>query len=234
MIPRTVYVVRLTDLVTDMQVTRMCWAVAKQVRRDFAPAWGLDPVRVRPADLEDLTTDDWIIALVDDAGEGALGWHSETTGDFTYGTVGVKPVLDNGGDILTGAYSVASILSHEVLELIGNPSVSLWADTGQGYLVAREASDAVQSDWYMIDKVSVSDFVLPDWFSPVVTEGDRFDHMGVLTAPFQVADGGYTLTMQGGQVSQQFGATPPPQWIMQRKSSLRTARTYRLTNSAAR
>lgn len=230
--PTTVHIARLTDLVTDEHVDAMCYAITRQVRENFAPAWGLNPVTVQPANLDDLTTNDWILALVDDTGDdGALGYHTEDEGDFVYGLVGVKPVLDNVGHILTGANSVSTVLSHEVLELLGNPHVSSWSDTGRGYLVATEMCDAVQSDYYDLDGVSVSDFLLPDWFSPIVTRGDRFDHCGVLHAPFTVADGGYTLTMRGGRVSQIFGATPPPQWLMTRKNTLRTARTWRLSNS---
>lgn len=224
-------VVRATDRITDRDARAMVKAIDTQVRRDFTKPHGLINRRVRYTTPDKLTATDWVITLVDDAGQDALGWHTEDTGDIVYGVVGVNPVLDHDGRVLEGPLSVASVLSHEVLELLLNPSISLWADTGAGYLVAREAADAVQSDWYEIDGVSVSNFLLPDWFSPAVSPDDRYDHMGLCRAPFEVRPGGYTLKCQGGRITEVYGETPPPEWLMERKRHRATARTHRLTHS---
>lgn len=226
-----VKIVNQSERLSDRTARAMVKAIDIQVRHDFVPAHGLVSRRVKFVSPETVNRGDWVIALVDDAGEGALGWHTEDTDDFVFGTVGVNPVLDHGGNALTGELSVSSVLSHEVLELLLNPSISLWADTGQGYFVAREACDACQTDSYEIGGVAVSNFVYPDWFSPVVSRDDKYDHLGLITAPFQLRDGGYTLRCQGGEITEQFAAVPPPEWLMERKRSLHRARTHRLANS---
>lgn len=112
--------------------------------------------------------------------------------------------------------------------MVVNPNVSGWSDSGQGWLVATEVCDPVQSDYYLIDGVAVSNFVTPDFFSPVVTRGDKFDHMGVLKKPFEIADGGYVLNYEGGTINTYYGRTPPPEWLMDMKLNREVTRTRRL------
>ncbi len=225
----TIYLKRETNHLTDDQVLKIARACHSQVYYHLAPVWVTlhRPVRVlRPG--QRVPAGDQVIRLMDfsDA-SGTLGYHTEDGNDLVSGVVGVGTILDAGAQLLTGKYAVSSIVSHEVCEMVVNPNVSGWSDSGKGWLVATEVCDPVQSSFYEIDGVTVSNFVTPDFFSPVVAEGDRFDHMGVLTAPFEIAKGGYVLNYEAGDIRTYYGATPPPEWLMKLKD-LDPARTRRL------
>lgn len=198
----------------------MAVACHHQVFFDLAPVWALlhRPVKVL-RHRRKVPAGDQVIDLCDASEGGTLGYHTELAGDVVAGVVGVGTVLDQGGtDILSGHLSVSSVVSHEVCEMVVNPCVSGWSDSGKGWLVATEVCDPVQSHFYEIDGVSVSNFVTPDFFSPVVSSGDKYDHMGVLTAPFQIAEGGYVLNYEGGRITTYYGLVPPPEWLMQMKA----------------
>ena len=90
----------------------------------------------------------------------------------------VDPILDNGGTWLRGANSVSATISHEVCELVGDPTANHWVENARGALVAVELCDPVESCAYSIGlrdgrRVSVSDFVYPDWFNPYVAPRAR-------------------------------------------------------------
>lgn len=220
-----VYLVRNTNLVTDAQVAAIAKACDTQITRDVAPAYGMLPSRVVVSTPDKIPVGSRIIWLIDDTGNNTLGWHTEDPNDYVAGVVGVGTVMRYSGKVLTGAQSVAAITSHEVVELVGNPHVSMWSDTGKGYLVAAELCDPVQSDYYDVGGVSVSNFVLEDWFSPVVSPGDKFDFLGRLAAPYTVSRGGYVLQLKGGVVTPVFGADFPDWlWKMKKREHTRTNR----------
>jgi CRP-like cAMP-binding protein len=206
----------------------MTWACYQQLFYHLSPAWLAmhSQVKVLPKGVP-LPKGDRIIVLQDDTIKDSLGYHTELAGDVVSGVVGVGVILKAGKKVLTGDLSVSTVLSHEVCEMLINPSVSGWSDSGRGWLVATEVCDPVQSSYYDIGGVSVSNFVTPDFFSPVVSPGDRFDYMGVLKAPFQIAKGGYVLNYEGGKINTYYGAVPPPEWLMKMKDR-DAARTRRL------
>jgi len=204
-------IINQSTLVSDADVKTMTRAVAHQVRYDACPIFGLTPVPVVYAkDAESAPPGSYVISILDDSDqEGALGWHTEDGGDVIYGRVFARPVLDNGGDALTKELSVASVLSHEVLETLADPHANLWADNGRGVSYAYEVGDPVESDSYVIKvsghPVTVSNFVTPHWFDPQAKSGEQFDFLGKVTAPFQMTRGGYVVLMQEGKVTQKFG-----------------------------
>jgi hypothetical protein len=115
----------------------------------------------------------------------ALGYHDVDPRGMPYGRVFVDPVLDNGGSALGDkgdpSLSVSAVLSHEVLEWWYDPACNDWADRGRTS-VAKELCDPVEADWYRIDGVAVSNYVLPAWFNPLDKVGP-FDRLGKLTKP---------------------------------------------------
>lgn len=220
-----IHLVRHTGLITDDQVARIAAACDTQLIRDVAPAHHIAPCRVLATASRDVPRGARTIRLIDDAGEDSFGWHTELTGDVVIGVVGVRTVLEHTGTVLDGPLSVSSVTSHEVVEMAVNAHVSMWADTGLGYLVAAEIADPVQSDSYEIGGVSLSNFVTGEWFSPINTPGDRFDHLGSLTEPFSINNGGYVLRLRGGEVTPVFGADFPDWvWAMKQRDASRTAR----------
>lgn len=220
----TIWVVNKSTLVSDADAQTMVAAVNKQMARDVEPVWGLPdtPVTFTAKPPKGAR----VIVLVDTADDPqALGYHTEV-GAIQSGVVGAKPELDQGAHALTGPYSVASILSHEVLEMAVDPRCNLWADSGHGYMIAYEVGDPVQSDHYDVDGVTVSNFVFPTFFDPNSPHGTKLDQLGLVHTPFTLRPGGYWISIAEGRVSQKFGAAVPD-WLVEAKLANPSSRTTR-------
>lgn len=231
------YVVNQSTLVSDGDVQTMTRACAHQLRYDAAPLFGLALIPVTYTTKQALKSGavppgSWVISVLDDPDQAdALGWHTEEQGELIYGRTFARPVLDNGGDALSKELSVASVLSHEVLETFADPHCNLYADSGRGYSVAYEVCDPVESDSYPVavsgKNVMLSNFVTPKWFDPQAAAGDTFDYMGNCSEPFEMTRGGYIVKMRDGRVSQEFGEKYPD-WRRETKKA-DTARAARRT-----
>jgi hypothetical protein len=229
----------LSTSVSDADVYSMTLLVDRQVRDHVAPAWGIQPPFVefyKPSADPAVPAPHFtaIIGILDDADQaGDLGWHTEGPDATVYGRVFARPVLANGGNALTNQLSVCSVLSHEVIETIGDPACDGWHQRADGTLAARELCDPVEGDSYEVTVTSeigtvitgtVSDFVLPAWFDPDAAPGAT-DYMGLLTAPFGVRPTGYVITMAGTTVSEAWGEEYPRWRIVTKESpAARTAR----------
>jgi len=224
-------VVNHSTKVSDADVATMTRACATQLRLHAAPLWGLQPVPVihygpghtpPPGAI--------VLAVMDNSDqEGALGWHTEDPDGTQYGRIFAAPVLENGGDALTKPLSVASVLSHEVLEWFVDPRCNGWWDNGHGVLYAAEVCDPVESDSYTITvgktHVTVSNFVLPAWGDP---QGHgQVDYLGKAPGPFAMTPSGYVITRKGATETQHFGEHYPS-WRKATKPSV-TGRTSRRT-----
>ena len=194
--------------VTDADVATMTAAIASQIQTDVAPAWNRAPATVTfynsasavPAGAYGVA----IVPTIQDQPQGVLGYHIEH-----WGVAAAQPIFANGGQTLTGDWSVSSTLSHEVLEMFIDPACNLWAANGQGSAYSLEVCDPVETPTDTVNGVSVSNFVFPSWFDPLPPAGARFDKLGQVTAPFTIAAGGYANYVNGGQVKQQWGAKYP-------------------------
>jgi hypothetical protein len=192
-------------------------AITKAVRiqlREVAKAWGEYVWEV----VDDAGKQGFKIVLLDDeVAADALGYHDVNENDGTpYARVFVDPILDNDGTWLRGPNSVAVTASHEACEMVGDPAANHWVENARGALVAAELCDPVESCAYGITltdgrRVSVSDFVYPDWFNPYVPPGTRVDRMGKLRKPFEIAPGGYVIHHTGTGVRNIWGRAYP-QW----------------------
>lgn len=211
-------VVNESTLVSDRDVYDMCLAVNYQVRQHVAPAWELLAPSLKFATATPVEKGTVALGVLDDADQAdALGWHAESAAGVVYGRVFARPVLDNGGDIMSRPLSVSSVLSHEAAEVLLDSACDLWADAGNGTAYAREACDAVESDSYPVTLTAedttvtamVSDFLLPAWFDPQAAPGTPCDYLGLVTVPFRVRPTGYTMIMHEGRVSSVFGRRYP-------------------------
>jgi hypothetical protein len=190
----------------------MVSAVATQVHDHFSPAWQIPPnpvtylKRGAPSPAQGA-----LLTIVDNPDQaGVLGWHTEGAHGVIYGYVFAAPVLDNGGQVLTGAtYTVAATLSHEVLETIADPHVNLWTTGPSDTLISQEVCDPVENGSYEIDGVSVSNFVTPNWFDGQAAPGAPMDYLGKVSQPFQMDKGGYFVHVKAGKPSQVFGEDVP-------------------------
>lgn len=182
----------------DADIKRIVAALSKQLANDFGPVWhtGAHLHFVDSKSKPPIGT--WVIALLDSSDvAGALGYHDLTPAGLPLGKVfaGTDRQYDQ---------KVSVTLSHELLEMLSDPWISLTAQADDGRFYAWENCDAVEADGlgYDIDGVTVSDFVTPAWFGH---GAGPVDHQGHLTRPLQLAPGGYISVFdpQSGQGWQQ-------------------------------
>jgi hypothetical protein len=225
--------------VTDAQAQLMARACATQLQMHAAPVWDRLPASVIwYADEAHVPPGSHVIALFDSGDQSqALGWHTEEQGEAIYGRVFCQPVLSNGGNVLTKPLSIASVLSHEVLETWVDPSVNLWVDDGRGVLHALEVCDPVEAGSYFVQvdatSVSISDFCTPQWFDAQARPADQFNWLKTLTHPFQLARGGYEVVRRAGGEQQHFADEPPPEWRQATKQTPLSRTAKRLAQASA-
>jgi hypothetical protein len=125
----------------------------------------------------------------------ALGYHDRNNRGIPFGFVFTELSKQLGEN-----WTVT--LSHEALELIGDPEVNLLVagphpdDPDRDVFHWYEMCDAVQAETYKIDTVEVSNFVLPLYFTGGDEVGGRNDflgrsHNGRTLRSFGINPGGY-------------------------------------------
>lgn len=158
---------------------------------EFCAAWSLDPpAAALYSDVSQLPVDDvYIVEITDTLDEpGALGYHAD---------VGDRPYIR----VLAQGPATSITLSHEFLELLGDPTCDRWATRGDGTEVAVEVCDPVQGDSYPVvaevagegRTVEVSDYVLPPYFNRSQT--GPTSRTGLPLAPFGLRAGGYQVVL---------------------------------------
>lgn len=166
-------------------VAKAVKAINKQLDRDVFPAWGL-----AAQIYTTLKTPDATMVLADGTSNDYLGYHDRDGNGLPIGVVLVK-LAESLGD------PWSSVLSHEVLEMVGDAEANLTAigpvpGGSRSVFHWFELCDAVQNDLYTIDGVSVSDFVKPLYFTP---EAEGSSLSGSFLDPklrsFSIAPGGY-------------------------------------------
>lgn len=171
------------------KAARVCAKQVSQWRRDWNAQVSYINLDPKKWDAE--------IVLLDNADQAdALGYHDVDPNGRPYGKVFIQVCKQYG-------YPWVSVLSHEVLELLGDPGANQWANDPTGRLWAFEMCDAIQDHIYPLDGEMVSNYVLPNFFIPGAP--GPYDFMGKLTAPFTIA-GGYSIVARVTQVSQIYGA----------------------------
>lgn len=197
------------DKLTRTILTQIANACTVQATEHFGAMWESFGAQVFVAGAAtDVPADDAAIVIYDNADSpGALGDHETNWAGRPSGRIFLGPILANGGDIVSGPFALSAVISHEVLELVGDPYVNSWADGANGKQYAAEVCDPVESDSYPIDGVLVSNFVGPRWFS---AGPGPYDWLRTLTQPFTMAAGGYMIVRDpGGDARQVFGADFP-------------------------
>lgn len=199
-----IIIVNNSSIATTAEVKKMVAACQTQVSKHFCPAWGLANIKLRVSstmpDSSTLSYDTGVIGIYDTPDDDALGYHTKEA-DRIFGKVFVQPLLDEKGVILLDPQNdqtptVASTLSHEVLELIADPSVNAWVDgppSGSGSEYSYEVCDPVENDQYVVGGVAISNFVLPAWFDVQTHNGEQYDWRGKLRKPFTMTAGGYMV-----------------------------------------
>lgn len=158
-------------------------AQQSQIIEDWAPfwkSWGM----VRVGDKLGPQEDEIEIRLMKHPTiDGALGFHDRKPDGTPIIYVFVE-LAQAQGDTWT------SVASHEVLEVLGDPYLQLCVQIDDVFW-DREVCDRVEADSYVKLGVTLSNFNTPDAFEPGKTGGERYDFLGLSTAPNQIRKGGY-------------------------------------------
>jgi hypothetical protein len=206
-----------STVVSDAEVRDATHAMQKQLSNDFGLAWGISAhVSFYPKNkpVPPKTSQLIILDTSDDA--DALGYHDLTDDGYPLGKVFAKSDLDYGA-------SWTVTLSHELLEMLVDPSINLVvsADDARGNTIfyAYEVCDAVEADedGYTIDGVQVSNFVLPAYFETFHKPGTKYDFLGLLQGCVPaMRPGGYLSLLRPGsakgwtQISARENQAPRP------------------------
>jgi hypothetical protein len=189
--------------IPDRELRKVVAAVRKQVDRDFFPLWGWRAkLKFEPRSIP---ADAMQIRIGNRDRDGLLGYHLIDGIPRT-----VVYTRSSGGKLLD---DWPATLSHEVLEMIVDPGVNLFAD---GFIrdegrrrrafVPYEVCDPVQANAYEIDGIGVSDFVVPEWFEPERRPRSlKFSFRESVDRPFALAPGGYIDAVVNGRLKTLWG-----------------------------
>lgn len=178
--------------------TALTKALQKCYNKYFYPVWGY---HLKLYNTKTPKPSDWQIVYFDDTDDAeALGYHELTKDGQPISKVFVKATLDDG-------QLVSVTACHELFEMAIDPLANLWAEAPDGTEYAYEMCDAVEDDTFLVDGIAMSNFVHPSWFEPFDhPEGTKFDHLGLLKAPFSMTKNGYVIIKRNGKVSQKYGS----------------------------
>lgn len=207
-----------SDLAVREALRFIAPAIEAQLYQDYAPLWDSDGCAVIAFDsLDKIPRDAEAFPLIvfDDADqEGTLGWHSSDVYGRGHGRAFWNVLKDNGGTLTKGPLSLSVTLSHEALEMVGDPYVNFWADTEEpGEQEALELADRCQADAYERQGIALSNCLGPRAFR----EGTGpYDLLRLLHSPWEIRPGGYAIRRKGAEVFPVWGAGFPD-WLKQTK-----------------
>jgi hypothetical protein len=181
---------------------RCAVALQMQVNTEFAlpppVGWGLGVQYVRVASQpHDVRPDEYVCGFMATADvPGALGYHDRTPHGLPF--MKCFPLLD-----AQDGQPWQPTASHELLETLLDPELSLCFQAPDGTIWAGEVADAVEADTYYLGGVPLSNWCTPSWFQPPADlSGIKFDWMGLCSEPFEVRQGGYAQQWDGAQWNQ--------------------------------
>lgn len=183
----------LAASVTPAWLAAVAEACTVQLNRDVAPYWGGQYSVRAGSGPTDIAQGEIAFALLDSLPNApdAIAYH-DVAGNAAPFCVLALTQCKTLDDVSTG-------ISHELCETAGDPDVNSWSEAGDGFEYARELCDAVESGWYVIDGIRVSDFVLPAFFSNgapapfCYTQAIGAPDSAYPIAPFVTASGGYQV-----------------------------------------
>ena len=172
--------------IMDEDVQQAIRAINRQIAQDFQPYWSLGATlrlegksgkKPDKQSLADMRGDAVLYLWNETDVKDALGYHDRNNSGIPYGFVFTELSAKLGEP-----WSVT--LSHEALELIGDPEVNLLVQgphpstPGLEVFHWYEMCDAVQAETYRIDNVEVSNFLLPLYFTGEDEVSGRNDFLG--------------------------------------------------------
>lgn len=171
--------------IPDAAVQEAIRAVNRQIAGDFAPYWSMSATlrlegksagQPETRDLRDMRGDGVIYLWNGKDPLAALGFHEANHRGIPYGFVFTELARSLREEWTTS-------LSHEALEMIADPECNLLvrgphpSKRGLEVFHYYEMCDAVQGETYEIDGVTVSNFLLPLYFTRQDEAGARNDFL---------------------------------------------------------
>ncbi len=205
----SVTIANLSTAIDDATFSAAVAAIGLQARRDFQPEWGaganLKATRITLNDgAANIDAASDAVIYVGDASDdptlgmdGVFGYHAQNNGQLPYAFIYLDVCAKYGE-------TWSCTLSHEVLEMLADPTLVIKATgpappdaalPGTGAPVQTvsydlEVCDPTQSDTYVVDKVTVSNFVTKAWFGlPGGSTSTNF--LNLPLSPFGVRPKGY-------------------------------------------
>jgi hypothetical protein len=176
-------------------------ALQKFLDQHFVPVWQTPAKLVK---AKSPRRGKWTLMFMDDVDSakhaGFLGLH-HLEGKHPVAKVFVKAVLNQRERV-----SVAA--SHELAEMLVDPAINRWAVGPKGTLYAYEVCDAVEEDWFRVDRIPMSNFVYPAYFDLLFRKlkSARFDHMNKVHRPFEILWNGYASVRKGSKIIEKTGS----------------------------
>ena len=174
---QTIAIINSTKSVSNATIQATANAAAAQVHTDFKAAWALDATFVFVAKGGTPPAGSWKVYVDDRKGD--------------YHTVSASlPIAYCHVNGVSQDYWTNTV-SHEVLEMRGDPFVNQTYTRPNGTTGSIEVCDACETNdqGYRISGVLMSDFVYPSWFQ--ASGHSPYDQTRLISAPFQVLPGGY-------------------------------------------
>lgn len=215
----TIAIINACTTITDIELHTIAVALQRQATYHWKPHWGSGAKIVYvPKGAAPPPGAWWLSALDNSDVAGALGYHDVTNEGQPLGKAFVGTDLQYG-------YSPSVTLSHELVEMLGDPDINLtvFDESGAGgRLWAYESADACEADklGYKANvkvpdgsgaKVDVllSDFVFPDYFQSFAP--GPYDYGHHISEPFEILPGGYMsyYDIRTGSGWQQVSAEAP-------------------------
>lgn len=187
MTKRTVVLVDESGNVPMSRLEVVASALQKQVQNDFADVWNVTATVTAVASAAEIPAAAWPIFIKSDLDVADVyGYHWVDEKNRPYAWVKFR----NGWSLTA---------SHELLEMLVNPFLDKYQVTDISAEIAGderflvEVAGPVQSPnfAYYIDGVQVSNFFYPSYFDLLVVTGKQYDHLGVITKPRSILEGGY-------------------------------------------
>jgi hypothetical protein len=96
---------------------------------------------------------------------------------------------------------VSLAASHELAEMLVDPGNNLWAEAGKGLLYAYEVCDAVESTFFRVNGLAMTDFLYPAYFNKIhKPKSAQLDHLKKVKRPFQILKDGYAPVRKAGKI----------------------------------
>jgi hypothetical protein len=237
-----IQLVNQSEDVSEIELEMIAQAIQIQLKRDFGPAYRRDfnDFSIATIDPKVPCEKAFIVKTPPKDEDGVEGFHYLNDDGTPAIVVFTDPVLQNGGSVLNGPNSVSITASHEFCEDAEDKLTNLWLDTGNKLVdphgkpwkeVSDETCDPVEDQYYDIDvngiKVSVSNFILPDWSNINIASAKR-DFLGKLPQdkPFGMSQNGYLIVRDRPGHELDIFAETYPTWKLDKKRS-RFSRSYR-------